>query len=480
MTQATYSTIGQVLIAGDLVGSGQEPWLKATGVTPVVSPTVISKSHIDIKGRHTWAGLASYSDIASIIPVATTIADGTVQIGQNINIAAGSISIPTASTSVKGLAKIGSGFYTTGGVLSIDETLLPVATDTIFGLISAGTGLTVSGGYLNYSAAGPATNTTKGVVCTVGLNSLNGSDGLTIADSVLSAVPATNSTKGIVKFGIGFEDSVGGEAQVNKTSSTVYGLLYGVNTAYGLSIASGILEHDSSVLAIASGSVAGKVSPGSGFVVSGDGTLSISTAGDANTSTKGTVQIGTGFSVSAGVVSVNISSDTQKGLVQVDDAGGLSISSGIMDVNLGTSSVFGTVKSSTTQNITIDEGNINTSYKVSHLDKDNRYTYAQVTALVTNNGTTGSFAPTLPNTNCRLYNLTGNITLNTPNGMIPGQVCTFIIAQDATGGRTLTLNSSVYKTNQTITLSTAPNAIDILTMIVKDTNTVYVLFAPGF
>jgi hypothetical protein len=60
--------------------------------------------------------------------------------------------------------------------------------------------------------------------------------------------------------------------------------------------------------------------------------------------------------------------------------------------------------------------------------------------------------------------LTGNRTLDKPLDPLPGQEITWRIRQDATGGRTLTLNAAFRfgTTIPNITLSTAPNKTDYL------------------
>ena len=62
-----------------------------------------------------------------------------------------------------------------------------------------------------------------------------------------------------------------------------------------------------------------------------------------------------------------------------------------------------------------------------------------------------------------------NFTLNLPTGMTTGQSITLIITQDATGNRTMTPNASYKFAYSNKTLSTAANAIDMLSIFYNGT-----------
>lgn len=53
---------------------------------------------------------------------------------------------------------------------------------------------------------------------------------------------------------------------------------------------------------------------------------------------------------------------------------------------------------------------------------------------------TGSTTPDATATNSWEYTLTGNLTLNTPSGIVKGMLLNFELIEDATGGRTITLS----------------------------------------
>ena len=68
--------------------------------------------------------------------------------------------------------------------------------------------------------------------------------------------------------------------------------------------------------------------------------------------------------------------------------------------------------------------------------------------------------------------LTGNITIaNTalPSPATPGTQFAMVLTQDATGGRTLTL-TGIKRSQGVLTLSTAPNSIDIISFLYDGTN----------
>ena len=71
----------------------------------------------------------------------------------------------------------------------------------------------------------------------------------------------------------------------------------------------------------------------------------------------------------------------------------------------------------------------------------------------------------------------GNFTLNVFNNPVNGQTITFIITQDGTGSRTLT--STMKFAGGSKTLSTAANAIDVMS-IFYDGTTYYASLTKGY
>jgi hypothetical protein len=101
---------------------------------------------------------------------------------------------------------------------------------------------------------------------------------------------------------------------------------------------------------------------------------------------------------------------------------------------------------------------------------DIRETVAVLTygATITPNAADGSI---------RTITLTGNVTFSAFTTPVSGQTITLIITQDATGSRTLT--STMKFSGASKTLSTAANAVDILTVSYIGT-TYYASLAKGF
>jgi hypothetical protein len=91
--------------------------------------------------------------------------------------------------------------------------------------------------------------------------------------------------------------------------------------------------------------------------------------------------------------------------------------------------------------------------------------------------TTGTITPDAANGSVQTLTLTGNITLNAFTSPTSGQTITFIITQSASGNNTLT--STMKFAGGIKTLSTAANAIDILTVSYIGT-TYYASLSKGF
>ena len=93
------------------------------------------------------------------------------------------------------------------------------------------------------------------------------------------------------------------------------------------------------------------------------------------------------------------------------------------------------------------------------------------------NSGTLTWTPNATNGNVQTITLTGNLTLNAFTSPVSGQTITFIITQDATGGKTLT--STMRFAGASKTLSTAANSIDILTVSYIGT-TYYATLSKGY
>ena len=269
-------------------------------------------SDIDYGVVKIGAGIAVDDGVISIAldeqPLATATTLGTVKVPTSGHLAvdvAGNLTAPVATAGAAGVVQVGSGLAVNGaGLLSVDTSILPVATTTTKGAVQVGSGLAVTGaGVLSIDSANMplpnATTSTKGAV-QVGT-------GLAVASGVLSAPAATSSTLGVVQVGA------------------------------GLAVNTGVIS-----VAVATASTLGAVKPGSGLTIAGDGTLSTTAVPDATTFSKGIVQIGSGLSVTAGVLSAADATNTVKGVASIGS--GLSVSAGVLVMAPATTTTIGGVK----------------------------------------------------------------------------------------------------------------------------------------
>ena len=89
--------------------------------------------------------------------------------------------------------------------------------------------------------------------------------------------------------------------------------------------------------------------------------------------------------------------------------------------------------------------------------------------IYTGGSTTGTLTPDVANGNVQEIALSGSITMNSFANAAAGQSITFIIKQPSSGGP-YTLTSSFKFAGGTNTLSTAADAIDIMTVLYDGTN----------
>jgi hypothetical protein len=78
--------------------------------------------------------------------------------------------------------------------------------------------------------------------------------------------------------------------------------------------------------------------------------------------------------------------------------------------------------------------------------------------------TSTAITPSYVNGNIQTFTANNDFTLNLPTGMSAGQNLVLIIAQDATGTRLMTANSSLKFSNANKTLSITASAIDVISI----------------
>ena len=192
MATATNSTLGEIVLGGDLTGAADSPQLISTGVTPGTYAPV-QRIVVDSKGRIVAIGNVLFSDIQPLLStasssvkgifsigfglaassqiaikfsdlIATGSVFGAVKSGTNLTNTAGVLSIPDATSSVKGVASFGSDFVVTSGAVAIMPSSvvpnIPTATGSAFGVVKSGTNLTNTAGVLSIP---DATSSVKGV-----------------------------------------------------------------------------------------------------------------------------------------------------------------------------------------------------------------------------------------------------------------------------------------------------------------------------
>jgi hypothetical protein len=203
-------------------------------ITSVATASTGAKGVVQIS---TGGGISVSNGVisATAIPDATTTSKGIVQIGQNLEVSNGVVSIPYASSSVAGAFKVGYGLTMTDGVLGLDMT--KVASTTQTGLVRIGAGLNVTNGIIS-AGSNIASAANIGAVKIGSGVSVTG-DG-TISVTAVSVPDATYSSKGQVQIGANISVT-NGTISIPAATSGVLGVVK-VNTTLGLSITNGVLS----------------------------------------------------------------------------------------------------------------------------------------------------------------------------------------------------------------------------------------------
>lgn len=121
-------------------------------------------------GNGVWAALLLNSTY--VLPAATATTLGGIKVGDNLNVAAGVLSVPVASAATAGVAKVGANLEVNSGVLSVAS-----ATSAVAGVVKIGAGLTANAGIVAANVVSVANRT--------------GAIALTVAD-VSGAAPLTS------------------------------------------------------------------------------------------------------------------------------------------------------------------------------------------------------------------------------------------------------------------------------------------------
>jgi hypothetical protein len=274
----------------------------------------------------------------------------------------------------------------------------------------------------------------------------------------------------------------------------LFGLVYGISSDFYFDGNGALCYTSPYSTGIASASNLGGVKIGSGFYINSD-TGDLSTVTDSTASVKGVIEAGDNINVNSGVISISTGSSSVYGCVCIGDTNVSLMSYNTIPISApgmpedGTTGLrfrrcdiapanlayAGAVRSRNANNISIVGGSLDVGVNIAKKNTANTFTKAQVVAKSTYVDTDWS-----KGNNIELV-LTGNVTsVPAPTNAVPGQIVNLYVKQDATGGRTITGWNSVYKFANALTLTTTPNAVDIITIICKSSTEFFVLFNKGY
>lgn len=345
MTQATNTTLGEIKLAGDLAGNNNAlaPELTNTAVTP--GAYSIPRLTIDSKGRVTAATAAPVSDLLDMIPDATTSVKGVVKVGNNINV---------TTTGTSGSQTVDFGGTCTGAGAT---GLCTNGTNYTFTLFMDGQT------YVNVSVPGSSATTFTDLINAINTQispftiGINAGDLRIISNTTGSVSKVKIQNDLLFQYCTGYVDLDSPIDGMGESTIWLYdasAVNKGViKVGNGLTVNSGVLSFNTASLADATTSTKGVVQIGSGISVA-SGVISTTAIPDATTSTKGVVQIGNGLNVASGVISVKDATTSVVGAVKVgtgllvDGNGALSLDT----ATYATSSTPGVVKIGSGLNVT--------------------------------------------------------------------------------------------------------------------------------
>ena len=207
---------------------------------------------------------------------------GVVQIGDNIDVDAGIISVATATSEILGVVKTGTNIDNDNGTISVKT-----GSANQKGILQVGANIGITDGEISVATG---STDTLGVV-KVGTN-------IDVNAGTISVKTGSKADTGILKVGTNL-DVVDGTVDVKIATANEKGL---VQVGNNISIADGVIS-----VATASDSVIGLAKAGGNINVDAAGTFSVNTATSAQS---GVVQIGSNISVDDGTISITGSNVT--------------------------------------------------------------------------------------------------------------------------------------------------------------------------
>lgn len=376
MAQATNTQLGEIQLAGDLAGNGgpqvgTNPQLK-TMPGLVAGQYVLPRMTVDSKGRITAIENGA-ADIIDMIPSASATNAGLVSIGENI--------FTTDADGAPGFWTVGFGGTLVAGAASglanqacatysfdvvVDHG--PVQTIEVAGSDVQTIALLVA--EINSKLIGAVCGVIGGNFIITSVTEGNNSSVVLSNISLFACIPGyVNDGSGTVGFGAC-------EIYVKRGSDTEYGV---VKIGNGIEVQDGVISVTSTSIPIATGTTLGGVSvpPSGNLVISAEGAVSVPLATasvpgvikvgsgltvssgvltpalvNATTSVKGVVQVGTNINVAAGVISVPQATSSTLGVARVGT--GLVATAGVISVAPATASTLGGIKAGSGITITGD------------------------------------------------------------------------------------------------------------------------------
>ena len=517
MSAATNDTLGQVVLSGDLAGTGETPELRATGVTP--GTYSLAQMVIDAKGRTIFARTPTWKQVEPYFTIASYTGPGIFKVGKGLHMVAGigwcgqltaniatqdgreKVTTKTETVTISdcgvetvtststdsfvtvpgifGTAKLGDGVIDDG--LGNVKISVPNATPSTFGLIKLGSGIesytgTGYDGVINRTGFQLATSSSFGMVKVEPTSSVGTRNALEVFDGVLSFNTIPSSTRyGISKvntdannFGIFLDTD-----KVHMFLAGNFGWGYLGNSFFAsgspLSISSdGTLSYaGAGSLPIASDTVLGKIQVGGGLSVTDDGTLSLTNLKPATTTELGTVKPDNNTITvnGSGVISASVISTTQLGVVQfaVNEFVTLNVSghqtNGGWRPNRANVTNQGVVLNGNTSEINIIEGIVSLKDPIVRKNVPNTFTGSQVTALEDFTASTSTYTPDFAAGNVKQISINHNdVTIENPTNVVNGTVIQMIIKK-SDDNHTFSFGSA-YKLNSTLNTSfTAAQAL---------------------
>lgn len=359
MATATNTTEGQILLSGDLTGTGENPELRASGVVPRAYNTVIGapnstgasvgtvpKMVIDSKGRVVYASTVSGN---LQFQVANSTTNGLVKVdGTTVTASGGVLSSivsnpPIATSSVNGAVKGGSGISTgitfddPGGPNYPMFAMASMRTDRRGRWVPDRTTISIDNSGIASAIRAKATSSTIGVVKPDNSTILVDSNGTITA---VAAPIATSSTTGIVKVGNGL--SVDGAGTISVTTPWTYqiasaSILGGIKQGTGFGLTGASTTNATISVSTASSSFLGVSRPDNTSVTVSNGVLTSVSRLPASSSSLGVARPDGSISINSGVLSMARASSSSLGIARPD--GSININSGVLSIDTSLTSI---------------------------------------------------------------------------------------------------------------------------------------------